>query len=184
VSDEPQFELTRQVDLSTFEIRAADAAGGGPEFSGWACRTGVVDAYGTTFQAGCWSAGGLDSDLYAMCWFHNPMHPVGVLEASEREEGLWIQGEWDDTPEGRTARIRGQERGSARQLSVGCRGILYAEDDRNLIIAAQLVEVSQITARMAAVPGAGITSARNTSGAATDPIRLARARLLLTPLRS
>lgn len=180
--DPPEFELTRQIDLSTFTIRAADSDEG-PEFSGFACRSNVVDAYGTLFRPGCWAAGGLDEDVYALCWFHDPRHPVGILRASDRPEGLWIEGDWDATPEGQSARTRGQANGSARQLSVGCRGIIYAEDAPNEIIAAQLVEVSQITARMAAVPGSQIDHAR--SGAATDsPLRRARARLILTTLRS
>lgn len=182
MSDDPQFELTRQIDLSTFTIRAADDEG--PEFSGWACRSNVVDSYGTTFREGCWSAGGLDEEIYALCWFHNPSHPVGVFTAAERSEGLWIEGGWDDTAEGRTARTRGQAGGSARQLSVGCRGIIYAEDDPNAIIAAQLVEVSQVTARMAAVPGSAIEHARRSEAATDSHRRLARARLILTTLRS
>ena len=183
MTDEPLFELTRQVDLSTFEVRA-DPGENEPHFRGWACRTGVVDAYGTTFREGCWQAGGLDEEIYALCWFHDPRRPVGVFTASERPGGLWVEGSWDDTSEGRAARTRGLPGGSARQLSVGCRGIIYAEDAPNEILAAQLVEVSQITARMAAVPGAGITSSRSGAVAATDPRRLARARLSLTTLRS
>jgi phage head maturation protease len=169
-------DLVREIDLSTFTVRSVEDAE--HEFAGWACRTDTIDAYGTLFRPGCWSAGGLDDGVYALCWFHNPSQPVGVFEASERSEGLWIEGDWDDTPEGRTARTRGQERGSARQLSVGFRGVIYAEDAPNEIVAARLVEVSQITARMAAVPGAEFRSA-----AATDHrIRIARSKLLLTQL--
>ena len=169
--------LTRTVSLRTFDMRAE---GDGPAFAGLACPSGVVDSYGTLFRSGCWAAGGLDGDPYALCWYHDPTNPVGTLTATERADGLYIEGSWDDSPAGQQARQRALG-GSATELSVGFRDSIYAEDAPTEIIAVRLVEVSQITARMAAVPGAAMSEAR--AGEINDHrmrvARAARARLLL-----
>jgi len=149
----------RYVAFSDLTVRA-DPSGDDPHFEGWACRHGVTDAYGTTFQAGCWSAGGLDGEPYALCWMHDPTIPVGVFRAEDQAEGLWIRGWWDDTRDGHDARTKGSS-GSAPELSVGFRQAIFDEDEANKIVAVKLVEVSQITARMAAVPGSQFTAARS-----------------------
>lgn len=166
--------LTRTVSLGTFEIRAGEDDHG---FSGNACPSGVVDAYGTLFRPGCWAAGGLDGERYALCWYHDPTEPVGTFTAEDRTEGLYITGDWDDTPAGQSARHRALA-GSAGELSVGFREAIFAEDAPTEIVAVKLVEVSQITARMAAVPGAAMSEARSHS-ADRMAMRAARARLLL-----
>lgn len=154
----------------------SDTEGDAPHFEGWACRHNVVDAYGTTFASGCWSAGGLDGAPYALCWMHDPTNPVGVFRAEDQAEGLWIRGWWDDTQAGRDARVKGST-GSAPELSVGFRQAIFDEDEPKRIVAVKLVEVSQITARMAAVPGSEFTSAR--SAAATGRRLVAASRLRL-----
>jgi len=164
----------RYIALSDLEVREGDT-GDAPHFEGWACRHNVIDAYGTEFAPGCWSAGGLDGEPYALCWMHDPTVPVGVFRAHDLAEGLRIQGWWDQTRDGRDARTKGST-GSAPELSVGFRQAIFDEDNPNRIIAVRLVEVSQITARMAAVPGSEFTSAR--SVAATGR-RLAASRLRL-----
>lgn len=180
----------RTVSLGELEFRA-ESDDDEPHFRGWACRHGVRDAYGTTFRAGCWSAGGLDDQPYAMCWMHDPWTPVGVFTAAERATGLWIEGRWDQTRDGRDGRTKAKT-GSAPALSVGFRSPIFDEDDPTEIIAARLVEVSQITARMAAVPGSKFTDARSTTqqdhsdSGGLVPVRrslvVARARLRSTPL--
>jgi HK97 family phage prohead protease len=147
-----------------------------PHFQGWACRNNVIDAYGTEFAPGSWDAGGLDAELYALCWMHDPTEPVGVFRANDQPEGLNIQGWWDDTAAGRDARTKARSR-SAPELSVGFRQAIFDDDKPNRIIACKLVEVSQITARMAAVPGSELTDARSTS--APTALQVARARLRL-----
>jgi HK97 family phage prohead protease len=150
----------RTVELADLELRA-EGDDDGPHFRGWACRSGVLDAYGTTFAAGCWAAGGLDDQAYALCWMHDPWVPVGVFTAAERSTGLWIEGRWDQTRDGRDGRTKAKT-GSAPALSVGFRSAIFDEDEPNKIVAARLVEVSQITARMAAVPGSKFTESRST----------------------
>lgn len=164
----------RYVAFSNLELRSDDSDG--PHFEGWACRSNTIDAYGTEFSPGCWAAGGLDGEPYALCWMHDPTHPVGIFRAQDQAEGLWIRGWWDDTANGRDARVSAQS--SAPELSVGFRQAIFDEDEPNRITAVKLVEVSQITARMAAVPGSELTSARSTS-ATKDALRVARARLRL-----
>jgi phage head maturation protease len=149
----------RYIALSDLTVRA-DTEGDKPHFEGWACRHGVIDAYGTEFTAGCWSAGGLDNEPYALCWMHDPTIPVGVFRAQDQAEGLWIEGWWDATRDGSDARTKGSS-GSAPELSVGFRQAIFDEDEPNRIVAVKLVEVSQITARMAAVPGSQFTDARS-----------------------
>ncbi|QOR55627.1 MAG: hypothetical protein VM34scaffold347_38 [Phage 66_12] len=147
-----------------------------PHFQGWACRHDVRDAYGTTFAPGSWSAGGLDDEPYALCWMHDPTSPVGVFRANDVAEGLRIRGWWDNTADGRDARVKAQSR-SAPELSVGFSQAIFDEEDSSRIVACRLVEVSQITARMAAVPGSELTIARSSS--ASDAFAIARARLRL-----
>jgi hypothetical protein len=147
----------RTVALTELDLRD-DVPDHEPHFRGWLCRAEVRDAYGTTFAPGCWAAGGLDAGPYALCWMHDPWVPVGAFTASDRSEGLWIEGRWDQTRDGRDARTKA--RTSAPELSVGFRSVIFDEEDSERIIAAQLVEGSQITARMAAVPGSQFEEAR------------------------
>lgn len=155
----------RTVALTDLDLRE-DVPDDEPHFRGWLCRHEVRDAYGTTFAAGCWAAGGLDGEPYALCWMHDPWIPVGAFTASDRAEGLWIEGRWDATRDGRDARTKA--RTSAPGLSVGFRSVIFDEEDPERIIAAQLVEGSQITARMAAVPGSKFSEARGVPGMDPD----------------
>jgi HK97 family phage prohead protease len=166
------------VALKDLEVRA-QPEGDAPHFEGWACRHNTIDAYGTEFAPGAWSRGGLDGEPYALCWMHDPSVPVGIFRAEDQSEGLRIRGWWDDSTEGRDARTKGLS-GSAPELSVGFRQAIYDDDKPNRIVAVKLVEVSQITARMAAVPGSEITSAR--SAAATGRRHVAASRLRLRTL--
>ena len=94
------------------------------------------------------------------------------------------------TRDGRDARTKA--RTSAPGLSVGFRSVIFDEEDPERIIAAQLVEVSQITARMAAVPGSEFQDARSNSRedqlspgglpVARRSLLVARARLRTTQL--
>jgi phage head maturation protease len=156
---EQRAETYRAVALSDLDLRE-DVGEDEPHFRGWLCRTDVRDAYGTTFAPGCWAAGGLDGEPYALCFMHDPWMPVGAFTANDRSEGLWIEGRWDNTRDGRDARTKA--RTSAPGLSVGFRSVIFDEEDPERIIAARLVEGSQITARMAAVPGAKFEEARST----------------------
>ena len=185
----PQATTHRTVHLADLDLRD-DVPDNEPHFRGWACRTEVRDAYGTTFAAGAWAAGGLDSQPYALCWMHDPWVPVGAFTAADRSDGLWIEGRWDQTRDGRDARTKA--RTSAPGLSVGFRSVIFDEEDPERIIAAQLVEVSQITARMAAEPGSEFQDARSNSredqlspgglSVARRSLLVARARLRTTQL--
>jgi HK97 family phage prohead protease len=142
------------------QLRVEQAEDGSGAFEGWGCIYGVRDSYGTTFNPGCFTEGGLDESAYAYLWMHSPMIPTGTFVAEERDEGLWIAGEWDPTPEGQTARMRALS-GSAPENSVGFVWLADGgEDDPDLITSARLVETSQITLRMAAVPGANLLSVK------------------------
>jgi HK97 family phage prohead protease len=165
----------RYVAFQNLAVRS-DQEGDAPHFEGWACRHDTLDAYGTEFAPGSWSAGGLDGEAYALCWMHDPTTPVGVFRAQDQAEGLWIRGWWDDTADGRDARIKGQT-GSAPELSVGFRQAIFDDDKPNRIVAVKLVEVSQITARMAAVPGSEFTSARSATATGRRQVALSRLRL-------
>jgi HK97 family phage prohead protease len=168
------------VALADLEVRSAPQ-GNEPHFEGWACRNNVIDAYGTEFAPGCWARGGLDGEPYALCWMHDPTSPVGVFRAEDRAEGLWIRGWWDDTNDGRDGRAKGSS-GSAPELSVGFRQAITDDDNPNRIVAVKLVEVSQITARMAAVPGSQFTSARSDTATGRHKVAAARLRLRSTTL--
>lgn len=153
-------------------------------FAGYGSIHGVRDSYGTEMRQGCWTNGGLDSDPYALLWMHNPDVVLGTFTAREDETGLWVEGRYDDTPEGTAARTRAIS-GSAPGLSVGFNVVAIADDDPDAFTACRLVEVSQITARMASTPGAELASVRKAQ-AANDSIRKARtaaARLALTEFR-
>ncbi|MCM2427379.1 HK97 family phage prohead protease [Streptomyces sp. RKAG337] len=150
-------------------------------FEGWACRYNKVDSYGTTFHPGVFKKG-VDKGNYAMLFMHSPFQPVGTFSAEERADHLWISGRYDDTAAGTDARIMAKS-GSARELSVGfIRTDLpdwskLAEMDEQTyrdtldnIKSARLVEVSQITARMAAVPGSKLKTVRSALGALYDEV--------------
>lgn len=165
----------RYVAFNDLAVRS-EPEGDAPHFEGWACRHDTVDAYGTEFAPGCWAAGGLDGEAYALCWMHDPTEPVGVFRAEDRGEGLWVRGWWDDTQAGRDARTKGLT-GSAPELSVGFRQAIFDDENKRRIVAVRLVEVSQITARMAAVPGSEFTSARSATATGRRSVASARLRL-------
>jgi HK97 family phage prohead protease len=187
----PGLQVRHLIDLN---VRADD----GPEvgtFDGYACVWNVVDSYGTTFKPGCFREGGLDQSMYALLWMHSPFEPIGVFLATEDDHGLKIEGRWDDTNDGRDARVRARS-GSAPGLSVGFVPIGTDPDDPSAFTVCRLVETSQITARMAAVPGAELVGAR-AAGYQDPDVRsaqmqdderasraaLARLRLLVAPSR-
>jgi HK97 family phage prohead protease len=159
--------------LDDVQWRVADGEDG--TFEGVGCRYGVVDSYGTTFHPGVFKKGLRGG--YALLFMHNPSQPVGTFTAEERGDHLFISGRYDDTVAGRDARTMARS-GSAPELSVGfVRTDLpdwktlaalpeeeYKEKLRN-IRSARLVEVSQITARMAAVPGSKLKTVRAALGA-------------------
>lgn len=148
--------------LQRVELRVAGepADGTAGTFDGYGVLWGVTDTFGTTFERGCFDAGGLDENVYALLWMHNPFLPLGGFRAAEDETGLRITGWWDDTPEGQQARNRARS-GSAPELSVGFNGVVFGDTSETQIIAAGLQEVSQVTARWASSPGAALTAARS-----------------------
>ncbi|MEU7155155.1 HK97 family phage prohead protease [Streptomyces chrestomyceticus] len=170
-----EIEFRAAVDI---DLRAADADDG--TFEGLACRYGVVDSYGTTFHQRVFRKG--LKGQYAMLFMHSPMQPVGTFTAEERDDGLYISGRYDDTAAGRDARTMARS-GSAPELSVGFvrtdlpdwDKLAEMDDDKRRdvmenIRSARLVEVSQITARMAAVPGSKLKTVRHALGALYEDI--------------
>jgi HK97 family phage prohead protease len=130
-------------------------------FEGLASAFNTEDSYGTEWQKGAWTAGGLRGDqTFAFLWMHDPYEPVGVFRAEEREDGLWIMGQYDETPAGQIARTRAQS-GSAAELSVGFMVKATDPANANKFTETELVEVSQITRNFAAQPGAGLTAVRS-----------------------
>ncbi|WP_432184861.1 HK97 family phage prohead protease [Streptomyces tendae] len=159
--------------LEDIEWRVEDGDDG--TFAGYACRYGKKDSYGTTFHPGVFRKG-LDKQDYALLFMHSPYSPVGTFRAEERADHLWIEGRYDDTAAGRDARVMARS-GSARELSVGFvrtdlpdwKKLYEMEEDKRKdalenIRSARLVEVSQITARMAAVPGSKLKTVRSALG--------------------
>jgi len=162
------------------ELRAS--ADDVPTFEGWACRYGVVDSYGTTFVEGCFREQ-LDG-TYPLLWMHDPHEPVGTFRAEERDGGLWLAGTYDSTDVGQRARARALA-GSAPELSVGFVWYASDPDDEDRITGAKLVETSQITLRMASVPGSQIEAVRELAAAQLDEgadEAAVRARLVIAQL--
>ena len=147
----------RHVTLADLETRTQANEDG--TFSGYANLHEVTDSYGTRFAKGSWNAGGLDTTKRVYLWMHSPDNPIGIFSAREDEKGLFIEGKWDDTDEGRRARTRAAS-GSAPQLSVGFINRGVDPDDPMRIVAAELREVSQITLGFAATPGAELATVR------------------------
>lgn len=158
--------------LEDIDWRLDDGADG--TFEGLACRYGVIDSYGTTFHPKAFRKG--LKGQYALLFMHSPYQPIGTFSAEERDDGLYISGRYDDTAAGRDARTMARS-GSASELSVGfVRTDLpdwsklseMSDEDREAALAnikgARLVEVSQITARMAAVPGSKLKTVRSALG--------------------
>ncbi|MFD8710397.1 HK97 family phage prohead protease [Streptomyces anulatus] len=160
--------------FDTHEFRVGEDQDG--TFDGIACQYGKKDSYGTTFHPGVFRRG-IDKGSYAYLWMHSPYTPIGTFRADEQSNLLHIGGAYDDTQDGRDKRAMARS-GSARELSVGfVRTDLppweklaeMGDDDRadalDNIRSARLVEVSQITARMAAVPGSKLKTVRSALGA-------------------
>lgn len=160
--------------LDDVEWRVAPGEDG--TFEGVACRFNVVDSYGTTFHPGAFKKGGLRGS-YALLFMHSPYQPIGTFTAEERADHLFITGRYDDTQAGQDARTMARS-GSAAELSVGfVRTDLpkwekiaeMSDEDRAELMknirGARLVETSQITARMAAVPGSKLKTVRDALGA-------------------
>lgn len=158
--------------LEDIDWRVGDDGDG--TFEGLACRYGVIDSYGTTFHPRAFRKGLKGS--YALLFMHSPYQPIGTFSAEERDDGLYISGRYDDTAAGRDARTMARS-GSASELSVGfvrtdlpewSKLAEMSDEDREATIAnikgARLVEVSQITARMAAVPGSKLKTVRSALG--------------------
>lgn len=162
-----------------FLVRATQKDDGSGAFEGWAVVYGVRDTYGTTFQAGAFTEGGLDPSPYPLLWMHSPLVPLATFTAEDRTEGLWVAGEYDPTPDGQTARQRALS-GSAPELSVGFVWLADGgEEDTDLITSARLVETSQITLRMASVPGAIIQGVREDDALIAAEAKRERAHTLL-----
>lgn len=169
--------------LQALQMRAGDGEAG--TFEGYACVWDVEDSYGTTFQRGCFSRGGLDPEPYALLWMHNPLEVLGTFTAQEDDHGLRIAGAWDETAAGKDARVRAKS-GSAPGLSVGFVPIMVDPDDETLFTQCRLVETSQITRRMASVPGASLDKVRVQGQPAELRLAADRALALIdlaTPLR-
>jgi HK97 family phage prohead protease len=145
-------------------------------FDGVACQYGRKDSYGTTFHPGVFKRG-IDKGSYAYLFMHSPYDPIGTFRADEQSNLLHIAGAYDDTQAGRDARVMARS-GSARELSVGFvrtdlppweKLAAMTDEDRADVLenirSARLVEVSQITARMAAVPGSKLKTVRSALGA-------------------
>lgn len=160
--------------FETHEFRVDEGDDG--TFEGVACQYGKKDSYGTTFQPGVFKRG-IDKSAYAYLWMHSPYAPIGTFNGDDESTRLYIRGRYDDTTEGRDKRAMAKS-GSARELSVGfVRTDLppweklaeMGDEDRADVLenirSARLVEVSQITARMAAVPGSKLKTVRSALGA-------------------
>lgn len=154
----PTFETraAARVEMKGIDLRASASDG---TFEGYGCVFDVVDSYGTHFVRGCFETGGLDERLYALLWMHDPTLPGATFTAREDDHGLFIEGQFDDTQLGQDMRTRAKS-GSAPELSVGFIWRDSDPDDESAITSARLVETSQITARMAAVPGAQLSAVR------------------------
>lgn len=160
--------------FETHEFRVDEGQDG--TFDGVACQYGKKDSYGTTFHPGVFKRG-IDKGSYAYLWMHSPYTPIGTFKADEQANLLHIGGLYDDTVDGRDKRAMARS-GSARELSVGFvrtdlppwEKIAQMNDEERAdlmenIRSARLVEVSQITARMAAVPGSKLKVVRSALGA-------------------
>ena len=173
--------------LQQLTVRAeADGTDDAGTFDGYACVWDVKDSYGTTFRRGCFVEGGLDQSHYALLWMHSPWEPIGIFYATEDDHGLKIAGRWDDTQTAQDKRVMAKS-GSAPGLSVGFVPLGTDPDDPSVFTVCRLVETSQITARMAAVPGAQLVGVRMDPDhleVADRAARLAIARLQLTTVRS
>jgi HK97 family phage prohead protease len=160
--------------FETHEFRVEEDQDG--TFEGVACQYGKKDSYGTTFHPGVFKRG-IDKGSYAYLWMHSPYTPIGTFKADEQSNHLHIGGRYDDTVDGRDKRAMARS-GSARELSVGFvrtdlppweKLAAMTDEERADVLdnirSARLVEVSQITARMAAVPGSKLKVVRSALGA-------------------
>lgn len=154
---EIRYHTAKFDDLEHRILEGEDITGG---FAGYGSIFDVTDSYGTRMRPGCFRAGGLDDQAYALLWMHDAEKVIGTFRAREDEKGLWIEGKFAGTTAGQDARVLAQM-GAAPELSVGFVRQGNQNDDETAIVNARLVEVSLITARMASTPGAALVSVRH-----------------------
>lgn len=165
IAQRPHIEQ-RFIGLEDLTITDADAR----TFEGYGCRFGVVDAYRTVFERGCfaeslsewrsekaWPSFYLQHDWDLIVGGWNDMY--------EDNNGLFVKGDFLNSAWGEHARALVKEK-RARGLSIGFVPIasrVENEDDWEkrirYITKAQLWEVSLV--ERAAVPGSGVTAIRS-----------------------
>lgn len=106
--------------LAELKIAGGDAG----EFEGRASTFGTVDSYGDTIDPGAYK----DTIPQFLTrgfigWGHDWADPIGIVtKAEERDDGLWITGQFHSDPDAQRWRIRARERVESNKfmgLSIG-----------------------------------------------------------------
>jgi HK97 family phage prohead protease len=108
--------------MAALEIKQLNAVSG--KFAGWASVFDIEDDGGDTVRRGAF-ASSLKKRKPKIYLEHTTS--VGVFEvAEEREKGLWVEGQPDESPDGLTARAK-LKSGALDALSIGFRTITAKE---------------------------------------------------------
>lgn len=127
---------------------------------------GVVDAYKTVFDKGCFGKTINDHDgLFPILWFHDRKEPIALAEHSEDDKGLRVEGDLDlDIETGRRV-YSGMKRGYIDCMSIAFRSVSeYVEDEKTHFKEVRLWESSLLTRNFAATPGADVEDVRMLPG--------------------
>ena len=153
---------TKVLALTEFKLESDGDAG---TFEGYASRFGTIDSYGDTIDRGAYK----DTipeflERGFLGWGHDWADPIGFFtEAREREDGLYVKGQFHSDPEAQVKRQRVKERAEAGKfmgLSIGFEPLDFEfrdEDGRQVraLTRIKLHEVSLVT--VPAEHGSGVT---------------------------
>jgi len=131
-------------------------------FTGLASVYGVVDSFNEVVMPGAFDKT-LEENKgkFPMCWFHNPMEPLGVVYAKDAKAGLRVEGHLNlDVQSAREKRSL-MAQGAIKGISIGFKTLQDAWDkELRRLKECRVFEISPITLNFQACPGAEIDSVK------------------------
>lgn len=140
---------TKVLALTEFKIAADGDAG---SFEGYASRFGTIDSYGDTIDRGAYKETIPEFlERGFLGWGHNWADPIGFFtEATERDSGLFVKGQFHSDPEAQVKRQRVKERADAGKfmgLSIGYEPLdfEFREQDGQQIRALKRIKLHEVS---------------------------------------
>ena len=146
------------METKDFKFRLDDIDDEKGVFSGYASVFDAVDSYNEIVVKGAFRKTLKENDgKFPLCWSHNVTEPLGIVHASEKRQGLVVEGHLNlDVQSAREKRSL-MKQGAIKGLSIGFKTIKDEWDDQiRKLKEIKLYEISAITLNFQACPGAEI----------------------------